>query len=108
MLTTASSPARRPGTRARLGLIASVSILGLALVVPAQAATSSTPGLYRGVVNITSTLASGSGTAYGTGMRIAPGVVLTNNHVIEGASVIAITDVVTKRRYRATVAGYDV
>jgi S1-C subfamily serine protease len=36
------------------------------------------------------------------------GEVLTNNHVIEGATKFKVVDVTTHRRYTATVAGYSV
>lgn len=71
----------------------------------ARGATSS--DLNRGVVDITSRLALEDGSSAGTGMLIASGVVLTNNHVIEGAGSIVVTDVTTSRRYRAGVVGYD-
>ncbi|MHB8681233.1 MAG: S1C family serine protease [Acidimicrobiales bacterium] len=44
----------------------------------------------------------------GTGMVLTPnGEVLTNNHVIEGADRISVTDVGNGRTYSATVVGYD-
>jgi len=44
----------------------------------------------------------------GTGMVLTPsGLVLTNNHVIEGANAIAVTDVANHIVYRASVLGYD-
>jgi S1-C subfamily serine protease len=46
--------------------------------------------------------------AAGTGMLLtASGVVLTNNHVINGATDISVTDVGNGRTYNATVLGYD-
>jgi len=36
------------------------------------------------------------------------GLVLTNNHVIAGATSIQVVDPATRRRYAATVVGYDV
>ena len=35
------------------------------------------------------------------------GVVLTNNHVVQGATRIAATDIGNGRTYTATVVGYD-
>jgi S1-C subfamily serine protease len=47
-------------------------------------------------------------TAAGTGIVLtSAGEVLTNNHVIEGATSIEVTDVGTGRRYPATAVGYD-
>jgi len=44
----------------------------------------------------------------GTGMVLTPsGHVITNNHVIEGATSITVTDVGNHRTYRAVVVGYD-
>lgn len=59
-----------------------------------------------GVVDITTTLANG--TAAGTGMVLTPtGEVLTNNHVIAGATSISVRDVGNGNTYRASVVGYD-
>lgn len=44
----------------------------------------------------------------GTGMVLSSqGEVLTNNHVIEGATSISVTDVGNGKTYKATVVGYD-
>jgi S1-C subfamily serine protease len=44
----------------------------------------------------------------GTGIVLtSKGVILTNNHVIEGASDIQVTDIGNGRTYTATVVGYD-
>jgi S1-C subfamily serine protease len=61
------------------------------------------------LVDITVTLAGGSGTAEGTGMVITSnGQVLTNNHVIDGASTIKVQIGGTGSTYSANVVGYDV
>jgi S1-C subfamily serine protease len=58
------------------------------------------------VVDITSSLTGG--TAAGTGMVITPGgQVLTNNHVIQGATYITAQIGGTGKKYRATVVGAD-
>ena len=36
------------------------------------------------------------------------GEVLTNNHVIDGATTISVTDIGNGRTYGATVVGYDI
>jgi S1-C subfamily serine protease len=62
------------------------------------------------VVDIVSTLGeSGQGAeAAGTGIVLtSDGEVLTNNHVIDGATSIQVTDVGNGQTYRASVAGYD-
>jgi S1-C subfamily serine protease len=59
-----------------------------------------------GVVDITTTVAGGE--AAGTGMVLtADGEVLTNNHVIDGATSISVRDVGNGKTYQATVVGYD-
>ena len=61
-----------------------------------------------GVVDITSTLNYQSETAEGTGMVLNPnGLVLTNNHVINGATSVKATLVTTGKTYTARVLGYD-
>jgi S1-C subfamily serine protease len=61
-----------------------------------------------GVVDITSTLNYQQETAEGTGMVLNPdGLVLTNNHVIDGATSIKVTLVSTGKSYVAKVVGYD-
>ena len=61
------------------------------------------------IVDITVTLADGSGVAAGTGMVITSnGEILTNNHVIEGAGSISVQVNGSGPSYSATVLGYDV
>jgi S1-C subfamily serine protease len=61
-----------------------------------------------GIVIINTTLQYNSEAAAGTGMVInAGGLVLTNNHVIEGSTKITATVASVGRTYRATVVGYD-
>ena len=65
-----------------------------------------------GLVDITSTLKYNSETAEGTGMIISStGLVMTNNHVIDGATVVRATlvDPVnnSSESYAAQVVGYD-
>ncbi len=62
-----------------------------------------------GIVDITTTLADGEGTAEGTGMVISSeGEILTNNHVIDGATTIAAQINGHGRSYSAKVVGYDI
>ena len=71
----------------------------------AKIAASVDPGL----VDITTQLSVGQGTAAGTGMIVSSkGLVLTNNHVIAGATSISVRDVATGKVYKARVVGYDV
>lgn len=62
-----------------------------------------------GLVNITTTLANGSGEGAGTGMVISSnGEVLTNNHVIENADTINVEIGGNGSSRTAKVIGYDV
>jgi S1-C subfamily serine protease len=61
-----------------------------------------------GVVDVNTELAYMNATAAGTGMVLTSnGQVLTNNHVIEGATKITATIVDTGKTYTATVVGTD-
>jgi S1-C subfamily serine protease len=61
-----------------------------------------------GLVDITSTLKYESETAEGTGMILSSsGLVLTNNHVIDGATKVVATLVDDGQVYPARVVGYD-
>jgi S1-C subfamily serine protease len=60
------------------------------------------------LVDIDTDLYQDAGRAAGTGMVLSPnGVVLTNNHVIQGATSILATDIGNGRTYVARVVGYD-
>ncbi|HYB18079.1 MAG TPA: trypsin-like peptidase domain-containing protein [Streptosporangiaceae bacterium] len=62
-----------------------------------------------GLVIIDTTLQYNSEQAAGTGMVIgAGGLVLTNNHVVEGSTSIKATDMGNGQTYTAKVLGYDV
>ena len=61
-----------------------------------------------GLVIINTDLQFDSEAAAGTGMVINPnGLVLTNNHVIDGSTKITATVAATGKTYPATVVGYD-
>jgi S1-C subfamily serine protease len=60
------------------------------------------------LVDITANLKYNNATAEGTGMVISSGgLVLTNNHVIDEATSVAATLVVSGKTYTAQVVGYD-
>jgi S1-C subfamily serine protease len=60
------------------------------------------------IVDVASMLGDDSGEASGTGIVLtSTGQVLTNNHVIDGATTIRVTDIGNGRPYTATVVGYD-
>ena len=61
-----------------------------------------------GLVDINVTLGYDNVQAAGTGQVLtANGEVLTNNHVVNGATSISVTDVGNGKTYGATVVGYD-
>lgn len=85
-----------------------VSNSGLA-TSPATASSGRSGAVTDAVVNIYTKLAYQSGAAAGTGIVIDPsGLVLTNNHVIKGATTLRAVDVGNGRTYTATVLGYSV
>jgi S1-C subfamily serine protease len=102
-----------------VSLVACVALAGGGLastvLAPNTAATGTTPGGPSssspaaddtGVVDVTTRLGyQGAGSA-GTGIVVRPGEVLTNNHVIRGATQISVTRP-GGGRYRARVLGTD-
>jgi S1-C subfamily serine protease len=61
-----------------------------------------------GLVDVNTTIDYGAAEGAGTGMVLTPsGEVLTNNHVVDGATAISVTDVGNGRTYDATVVGYS-
>ena len=62
-----------------------------------------------GLVDINSTFGYEQASGAGTGIVLtSTGEILTNNHVIDGATAISVTDVGNGKTYKATVVGYDV
>src|SRR5208282_5214814 len=86
-----------------------------AVPAPASPAATSAGGeqaivtkVKPGLVIIDTTLQYNGEVAAGTGMVInADGLVLTNNHVIDGSTKITATVVSTGKTYPATVVGYS-
>jgi S1-C subfamily serine protease len=63
-----------------------------------------TPGL----VDVNSTFSYQRASGAGTGIVLSStGEVLTNNHVVNGATSISVTDLGNGKTYKATVVGYD-
>jgi S1-C subfamily serine protease len=87
--------------------VARQSTRGLTATVitdPSSVAAKVSPGL----VDINTTLGLQGERAAGTGMVLTSnGEVLTNNHVVEGATNISVTDVGNGQTYRGSVVGYD-
>jgi S1-C subfamily serine protease len=115
-METTAAERRRPD-----GLLgpghARFALLAIALAVAAgvgasyafaRARTHANP-VGTGVVVIDTSLGYSDGEAAGTGMVLtSSGEVLTNNHVIRGATAIRIVVPGTGRSYTAKVVGYDV
>ena len=60
------------------------------------------------LVDIDTTLSYQNDAAAGTGIVLSSdGYILTNNHVISGATTIDATDIANGQKYTATVVGYD-
>ena len=91
----------------RIPTAASVLVTMLALVVAPTGGASGT-ALSTGVVEIQTRYAP-SGSGAGTGMVLTrSGEVLTNNHVIRGATQIRVRVPESGRTYRARVLGYSI
>ncbi len=61
-----------------------------------------------GLVDVNTTVGYAGEQAAGTGIVLSSnGVILTNNHVIDGATKISVTDVGNQKTYTAKVVGYD-
>jgi S1-C subfamily serine protease len=61
-----------------------------------------------GLVDVISTDGDEQATSFGTGIVLtSTGRILTNNHVIEGATSIKVTDIGNGKSYTAQVVGYD-
>ncbi|GAB2511614.1 S1C family serine protease [Nocardia heshunensis] len=61
-----------------------------------------------GIVDVNTELGLQSGEGAGTGIVLSSdGIVLTNNHVVEGATKITVTDLGNGQTYDAVVLGFD-
>jgi S1-C subfamily serine protease len=61
------------------------------------------------LVDVNTTIDDGQATGAGTGIVLsAGGLVLTNNHVVDGATSISVVDLGNGQTYQANVVGYDV
>ncbi len=102
------APPRRGHSRAIVAVLIAVAVA--AVVAAGLTLTKSHPHrVGAGTVIIETNLAYQGAQAAGTGMVLTPsGEVLTNNHVIRGATDIRIKVPGTGRSYAAHVVGYDV
>jgi S1-C subfamily serine protease len=86
-------------------IVATTALVAAGVATPGRAQAPVTSG----VVAIQTNLAYGNAAAAGTGMVLtASGEVLTNNHVIRGATKIRVTVPRSGQTYRAQVLGYDI
>jgi S1-C subfamily serine protease len=86
-----------------------VALVAIGVVTGVALAQSSAPPIGTGVVVIDTALGYQGGSAAGTGMVLtSSGEVLTNNHVIRGATSIKVVVPGTSHTYTAKVVGYDV
>jgi S1-C subfamily serine protease len=121
-------PPRRPRGRHALGLTAT-AVVALAVGAgagiglsqgssPSGSATATSKTMLTtsqiasrvdpALVDVTSTLGYQNATAKGTGIVLSSnGEVLTNNHVVDGATSVSVTDIGNGKTYKATVVGYD-
>jgi S1-C subfamily serine protease len=75
-----------------------------AVLTTAQITAQTDPGL----VDVASTLGYEQAESFGTGLVLtSSGEVLTNNHVIEGATSITVTDIGNGQSYKAKIVGYN-
>ncbi len=101
-------PVRRFHARTVLAALIVIVVAAAAVAGLALTRTQSTP-VGTGVVIIETNLAFQGGQAAGTGMVLtSSGEVLTNNHVIRGATDIKVEVPSTGQSYTAKVVGYDV
>jgi S1-C subfamily serine protease len=89
--------------------VGAVMALAHGTAAPTPTATPIVTGaIGSGVVLIDTDLAYQGAAAAGTGMVLtSSGKVLTNNHVISGATTIKVVDPKTGHSYKARVVGYD-
>jgi len=86
-----------------------VAIAALAVGVHTALAHTSRADVQTGVVVVQTNLAYQNGSAAGTGIVLtSSGEVLTNNHVIRGATTVKVVVPQTRKSYTARVVGYSV
>ena len=101
-------PVRRFRGRTVLAVLIAVVVVSAVVAGLTRASTQST-AVGSGVVVIETNLGYQGGQAAGTGMVLtSSGEILTNNHVIRGATDIKVVVPNTGQSYTAQVVGYDV
>jgi S1-C subfamily serine protease len=109
-LTATAVVAAAVGAGAAVGLSHAASAGGPAASTSAQ--TMSTAQISAkvdpGLVDVKATLGYQGAYSLGTGIVLTSnGEILTNNHVINGATAVSVTDIGNGKTYTASVAGYD-
>ncbi len=104
--SSSSSAAPQPSSSA----VVPVPLPSTVVPAPSSGVPGSLTKVEQGIMIINTTLQYRSERAAGTGMVInaGDGLVLTNNHVIEGATKITATVPATGQNFAAKVLGYDV
>ena len=99
----------RPHLRARTLLAAAAALVFAGVTAGfAFARTTVEKSATAGIVVVDTNLGYQNGAAAGTGMVLTPsGEILTNNHVVDGATGIRVTVVSTGKTYTAKVVGTD-
>ncbi|HEX4520368.1 MAG TPA: trypsin-like peptidase domain-containing protein [Gaiellaceae bacterium] len=85
--------------------VLALTLLSTSAAPPGDAAAVTT----HGIVDITTVVPYSKEVSYGTGVVLTPdGEVVTNNHVIRGATQVKVHDLDNNRRYAARIVGYSV
>jgi S1-C subfamily serine protease len=96
-------------SRTRLAAVSAIALVAATVTARFALAQDRANPIGTGVVVIETNLGYQSGRAAGTGQVLtSSGRILTNNHVIRGATTIKIVIPGTGRSYLARVVGYDV
>ena len=97
------------GTPRRALVLAVTGLAAAGVATGVALARSTQPAIGAGVVVIETNLAYQDGAAAGTGIVLSKsGRILTNNHVIRGATTVKVVVPGTQRSYTAKVVGYDI
>lgn len=92
----------------RVLLLVATALASVGLAAGVAFARSSVPAIGGGIAVIETNLAYQGSQAAGTGIVLtSSGEILTNNHVISGATAIRVVIPGTSRTYAATVLGYS-
>ncbi len=107
-MTSDADPHPASRSRARVVVAALAACVAAAIAAGLALASTRPAPIGTGVVVIDTNLAYQGARAAGTGMVLtSSGTVLTNNHVIRGATAIRVVVPSTGRSFTAKVVGYD-